>query len=108
VVNEVLPDLPATMVIKTIKGNLPDAVALIFTPPRDGGTGEVKMVDSSRLLTLIPSFAEPDQLVAALLEVREALRQKLRERRYLQNFRKHHLEFLQKYNLMKQRLQGGG
>jgi DNA-binding NtrC family response regulator len=108
VVNETLPDLPASMVIKTIKGNLPDTVVLIFTPPREGGTGEVKMMDASRLLTLIPSFSEPDQLVGALLEVREGLRQKLRERRYLQNFRKQHLEFIQKYNLLKQRLQGGG
>jgi DNA-binding NtrC family response regulator len=107
VVNETLPDLPASMVIKTIKGNLPDAVALIFTPPREEGHGEVKMVDSSRLLTLIPSFSAPDQLVSALLEVREGLRQKLRERRYLQNFRKQHLDFIQKYNHLKQRLQGG-
>jgi DNA-binding NtrC family response regulator len=107
VVNETLPDLPASMVIKTIKNNLPDVVALIFTPPGDGTHGEVKMVDSSRLLTLIPSFAAPDQLVASLHDVREALRQKVKERRYLQAFRKQHLEFLQKYNLLKQRLQGG-
>jgi DNA-binding NtrC family response regulator len=106
VVNETLPDLPATMVIKSIKTSSPDVVALIFTPPRDGGNGEVKMVDSSRLLTLIPSFSAPDQLVGSLTEVREALRQKVKERRYLQNFRKNHLEFLQKYNHLKQRLQG--
>src|SRR5439155_7498448 len=60
VVNETLPDLPATMVIKTIKARTPDVVALIFTPPTEGGTGEVKMVDQSRLLTLIPSFSGPD------------------------------------------------
>jgi DNA-binding NtrC family response regulator len=104
VVNETLPDLPATMVMKSIKGNNPDVVTLVFTPPTEGGHGEVKMVDSSRLLTLIPSFSAPDQLVGSLQEVREALRQKARERRYLQNFRKQHLDFLQKYNAIKQRL----
>jgi DNA-binding NtrC family response regulator len=104
IVNETLPDLPATMVIKSIKNRTPDAVCLIFTPPTDDGTGEVKMVDSSRLLTLIPSFSAPDQLVGSLHEVREALRQKVRERRYLQNFRKQHLDFLQKYNALKTRL----
>jgi DNA-binding NtrC family response regulator len=104
VVNETLPDLPASMVIKTIKGRTPEAVTLIFSPPGEGTTGEVKMVDSSKLLTLIPSFSAPDQLVSSLLEVREALRQKVRERRYLQNFRKQHLDFLQKYNAIKQRL----
>ena len=104
VVNETLPDLPATMVIKTIKGNAPDAVALVFTPPREGTNGEVRMVESSRLLTLIPSFSTPDQLVSALQEVREALRQKAKERRYLQAFRKQHLDFLQKYHALKARL----
>jgi DNA-binding NtrC family response regulator len=104
VVNETLPDLPASMVIKTIKGRTPEVVTLIFSPPGEGTTGEVKMVDSSKLLTLIPSFSAPDQLVGSLLEVREALRQKLRERRYLLSFRKQHLEFLQKYNSLKQRL----
>lgn len=107
VVNETLPDLPSTMIIKSIKTGSPDAVVLIFVPPRDGGHGEVKMVDSSRLLTLIPSFSAPDQLVGSLLEVREGLRQKVKERRYLQNFRKQHLEFIQKYNHLKTRLQGG-
>jgi hypothetical protein len=58
-------------------------------------------------LTLIPSFSAPDQLVGSLLEVREALRQKVKERRYLQNFRKQHLDFIQKYNHLKTRLQGG-
>jgi DNA-binding NtrC family response regulator len=104
VVNQTLPDLPASMVIKTIKGRTPDVVTLIFSPPGEGTTGEVKMVDASKLLTLIPSFSAPDQLVGSLQEVREALRQKIRERRYLQNFRKQHLEFLQKFNALKQRL----
>ena len=57
---------------------------------------------------LIPSFSAPDQLVGSLLEVREALRAKLRERRYLQNFRKQNLDFIQKYNLLKTRLLGQG
>jgi len=105
VVNQTLPDLPATMVIKTIKSRTPDVVTLLFTAPGEGGTGEVKMVDQSKLLMLIPSFSAPDQLVGSLQEVREGLRQKIRERRYLQNFRKQHLEFIQKYNALKSRLE---
>jgi DNA-binding NtrC family response regulator len=104
VVNQTLPDLPASMVIKTIKGRTPEVVTLMFSPPDEDAPGEVKMVDASKLLTLIPSFSAPDQMVASLLEVRQALRQKVRERRYLINFRKQHLEFLQKYNTLKQRL----
>jgi DNA-binding NtrC family response regulator len=104
VVNQTLPDLPASMVIKTIKGRTPDAVTLIFSAPDEGSPGEVKMVDASKLMTLIPSFSAPDQLVGSLLEVREGLRQKVRERRYLVSFRKQNLDFLQKYHALKQRL----
>jgi DNA-binding NtrC family response regulator len=104
VINETLPDLPASMVIKSIKKSSPDAVALMFSPPDESTPGEVRMVDSSRLLTLIPSFSAPTQLVTSLEEVREALRQKAKERRYLQTFRKQHFDFLKKYNALKQRL----
>jgi DNA-binding NtrC family response regulator len=105
VVNQTLPDLPASMVIKSIRGRTSDVVTLLFSAPDEGAPGEVKMVDSSKLHTLIPSFTAPDQLVSSLQEVREALRQKVRERRYLLNFRKQNLEFLQKYNNLKQRLE---
>ncbi len=104
VVKEMLPDLPGRMVVKTVKASAPDAVALLFTPPADGRTGEVKMVDQSRLLTLIPSFRDPAQLIASLQEVREALRQKGKERRHLQTFRKQHFEFLKRFNQLKQRI----
>ena len=105
VVNEHLPDLPARMVLKTIKGNAPDVVALMFTPPIEGAAGEVKMVEASRLLTLIPVFSSPDQLVGSLQEVRDALRQKHKERRYLGVFRKQQGEFLKRYHQLKQRLE---
>jgi hypothetical protein len=62
------------------------------------------MVDASRLMSLISSYADPGQLVGPLGEIREALRQKSRERRYLQAFRQRHFEFLQRYNGIKQRL----
>jgi DNA-binding NtrC family response regulator len=104
VVNERLPDLPARMVLKTIKGNAPEVVALLFTPPTESAAGEVKMVEGSRLLTLIPAFGAPGQLVGSLHEVREALRQKHKERRYLNVFRKQQFDFLKRYNQLKQRL----
>jgi DNA-binding NtrC family response regulator len=104
VVKQTLPDLPGTMVVKTVKAVAPDLVALVFTPPSDEGHGEIKLVESSRLITLVPSFSDPQQLAAALREVRDALWAKARERRYLSIFRKQHFEFLKRYNLVKQRL----
>jgi DNA-binding NtrC family response regulator len=104
VINESLPDLPSTMVIKSIKTRNTDAVVLVFKPPTEGQAGEVRMVDGSKLHTLIPTFSSPDQMVTQIEEVRDALQRKARERRYLQAFRKHHLEFLQRYHQLKDRL----
>jgi len=105
-VKEELPDLPGSMVVKTVKASAPDAVTLLYSPtgPSGAGAGEVKLVEATRVLTLIASYTEPEQLLAPLAEVREALRQKNRERRYLQAFRQKNYEFLQRYNSLKQRI----
>jgi DNA-binding NtrC family response regulator len=104
VVHETLPDLPASMVIKTIKSRTPEALVLLFNPPVEGRSGEVRMVDSSQLHTLIPAFSEPEQMVTQLEEVRDALRRKVKDRRYMNLFRKQHFDFLQKYTALRQRL----
>ncbi|HVY36913.1 MAG TPA: response regulator [Polyangia bacterium] len=104
-VKEDLPDLPGSMVVHTVKASAPDAVTLLYTPPgKSGRAGEVKLVDATRVMNLIGSYTDPTQLVVPLGEIREALKQKAHERRYLQAFRQRHLEFLQRYNALKQRL----
>jgi DNA-binding NtrC family response regulator len=104
-VKEDLPDLPGSMVVNTVKASAPDAVTLLYTPPgKSGRPGEVKLVDATRVMNLIGSYTDPTQLVVPLGEIREALKQKAHERRYLQAFRQRHLEFLQRYNALKQRL----
>ncbi len=104
-VKEDLPDLPGSMVVNTVKASAPDAVTLLYSPPgKSGRTGEVKMVDASRVMSLIGSYADPGQLIVPLGEIREAIKQKTHERRYLQAFRQRHLEFLQRYNATKQRI----
>jgi hypothetical protein len=80
-------------------------LTLLYSPPgKSGRTGEVKMVDAGRVMTLVGSYSETGQLVAPLGEIREALKQKSHERRYLQAFRQKHFEFLQRYNGIKGRL----
>ncbi len=104
-VKEDLPDLPGSMVVHTVKASAPDAVTLLYSPPgKSGRTGEVKLVDATRVMNLIGSYTDPGQLVVPLSEIRDALKQKAHERRYLQAFRQRHLEFLQRYNALKQRL----
>ncbi len=104
VIKENLPDLPSSMVVKTIKANNPEGIVLLFTPPAGTAVGEVKAVESSRLLTLVPSFTDPAQLAAALEDVREAIKQKGKERRYLKVFRRDHLEFINRYNRVRTKL----
>jgi PleD family two-component response regulator len=105
IVKEQLPDLPGSMVVKTVKAGAPDAVTLLYNPPpRPGAAGEVKMIDASRVMNLVSNYTDPEQLVAPLSEIREALRQKTKERRYLQAFRQRNYEFLQRYGSLKQRI----
>jgi DNA-binding NtrC family response regulator len=104
-VKEDLPDLPGSMVVHTVKSSAPDLVTLLYTPPGGSGRpGEVKLVDANGTMNTIASYAEPGQLAAPLGEIREALRTKSKERRYLQAFRQRHFEFLQRYNSIKTRL----
>jgi len=104
-VKEHLPDLPGSMVVKTVRAGTPEAVTLLYNPPlRAGATGDVRMVDASRTMVLLPSYTDPEQLVAPLNEIREGLRQKNKERRYLQAFRQRNYEFLQRYASLKQRI----
>ena len=104
IVKEHLPDLPGSMVLKTVKSGSPDAITLLYSPPERGAGGFVKMMEGSRIMNLVPSYTAPEQLVAPMKEIREALHQKAKERRYLQAFRQRHFEFLQRYNSLKQRV----
>jgi hypothetical protein len=104
VVKDPLPDLPISMLVKSVKAAAPDLVAIAFRPPGDRGPGEIAMVESSRVVVLVPVFSTPDQLIASLHEVREALRRKTQERRYLGMFRMQHADFLKRYQLIKNKL----
>ena len=104
-VKDPLPDLPARMVTGNAKKLSPDSVAIVYQLDRPGAPGEVTLVEGSRPLLLLSGYTGPEQLVGPLAEVREGIRQKLKERRYLQIFRQNHLEFLNRYNNVRQRVQ---
>ena len=105
VAKETLPDLTGSMVVKTIKASVPSLVAMLFVPPSEGKEGEVKMVDQSRLHTLIPRFRNAADLVAQLSEVRDALHRKARERRYVKIFQTQYLEILQRCHRLQKQLE---
>ena len=105
-VKDPLPDLPARMVINSLNASAPDAITILVRPPaRRGLAGEVTMVEGSRIIVLVPEYRAPDQLVAPIKEIREGIRYKLKERRYLQVFRQSHLDFLQRYNAIRQKIE---
>ncbi len=102
VAKENLPDLTGSMVVNTIKARVPSLVAMVFAPPTPGHAGEVKISDQSRLHVLLPQFVAPNELIAQLTEVREALTRKARERRYVKIFQTQNMEVLQKCHRLKQ------
>jgi DNA-binding response OmpR family regulator len=105
-VKDPLPDLPARMVVNTVKTSAPDAVAILYQPPqRPGSPGEVKMIEGNRVIVLVPAYRSLAELVEPMTEIREGIRQKLNERRYLQAFRQSNLDFLQRYNSIRQKIQ---
>jgi DNA-binding NtrC family response regulator len=105
VAKESLPDLTGSMVVKTIKASVPSLVAMLFVPPTEEKEGEVKMVDQSRLHTLIPRFRNASDLVAQLSDVRDALLRKARERRHVKIFQTQYLEILQRCQRLQQQLE---
>jgi response regulator RpfG family c-di-GMP phosphodiesterase len=105
VAKDSLPDLTGSMVVKTIKASVPSLVALLFVPPTDRQEGEIKMVDQSRLHTLIPRFRSAADLVSQLSEVRDALHRKARERRHVKIFQTQYLEILQRCHRLQQQLE---
>jgi CheY-like chemotaxis protein len=103
VAKENLPDLPASTLIKTLKPTAPDLVSLVFRPPQpatgagEAQPGEVSLVENSKVVSLVPAYTEHAQLVAAIGDIREALRRKARERRYMSVFRKQHSGFMKRF-----------
>ena len=83
-----------------------DAALHPARPGRAPGRREAGRRDGT--MNTIASYADPGQLAAPLGEIREALRAKGKERRYLQAFRQRHFEFLQRYNNIKHRLKRAG
>lgn len=100
VANE-LPDLPGSMVVRSIKTQSPEMVAISFSPPPGG---VVEIIESRKSIPVVKDWNDPAQLLARLDELAEAFRAKSRERRYTQAFRERHYDFLRKYVELKSKI----
>ena len=97
-IKDELPDLPGTMVVRTLSKTSPATLAVIYS-----ASGEAQLYEGSRVIKL--ELGTGGHAAARVQELREALRAKGRERRYLQAFRAQHYEFLRRYAEFKQKLE---
>jgi DNA-binding NtrC family response regulator len=94
-VTEALPDLPGSMVVRSIKTQNQDMVVILFVGPGPGG--KVEIVEASRNVVVVDEFTDVAQILGRMDELAEAFRAKARERRYTQAFRERHYDFLRRY-----------
>ena len=101
-VSDDLPDLPESMVFRSLRTQSPELVMLAISPPGIGG--RVDLVESERREPLIENFKAADQLVERLDELAQTFVAKARERRYIQAFREKNYDFLRRYVELKMKI----
>ena len=101
-VAEDIGDLPASILVRSIKTQNPELVVLTFLGPSENG--RVDLVETSSVRTIVTPFRETNQLVDRLDELAQAWRAKARERRYTTAFRERHYDFLRRYVELKTKI----
>jgi DNA-binding response OmpR family regulator len=104
-VKDALPDLPGTMVGRTVKAQSPDTLVLLYRVPSHSHAGSIEIVDAQRSIEFLPVFTEAGQLAARLDDLRAAFHATAKERRYLSAFRQQHFDLLKRYADLRQKLQ---
>ncbi|MBL4636972.1 MAG: response regulator [Kofleriaceae bacterium] len=95
-----LPDLPQSMVVRSLSSQNSELIALTFRGPKVGGT--VELVGTGT--TVVSNFTETAQLVARLPDLAEAFHAKEKQRRYTQAFREKHYDFVRSFVSLKEKL----
>jgi DNA-binding response OmpR family regulator len=99
-----LPDLPSSMVAKSLRAESAEGIVLLFSHPVGDKPGRADIIEPSQSIELIPELKDGGQLIEQIHELRKAYLAKARERRYLQIFRRDHYDFLRRYVELKQKL----
>ncbi len=95
-IKEMLPDLPGSMVISTLRAQSAETIYLTYGTPGDPGA-KVVVVEAERTIPLVEELSETAQLSGKLDEIRDAFKSKAQQRRYLQSFRTNQYDFLKKF-----------
>jgi DNA-binding NtrC family response regulator len=99
-VGPTLPDLPSSLIMKTLKAQAPETTVIAYEP-----NGRLDIVEQSRAISIVPKFTAAAQLAERLDELADAHRAKLKERRYLAAFRERHYEFLRKLSDLRKKIE---
>lgn len=103
-VRDALPDLTGSMVVTALKQQSGDMLTILYSRPGKR-PGKADVIEGSKSIPLVPELATGGQMVERIDELREAVRRKSRERRYLAAFRQENYELLKRYADLKLRLQ---
>jgi DNA-binding NtrC family response regulator len=99
-VGPTLPDLPSSLVIKTLKAHAPETTVIAYEP-----NGRLEIVEGARSIPIVERFTAAVQLAERMDELAEAHRAKLRERRYLAAFRERHYDFLRRLSDLRKKIE---
>jgi len=103
-IKDMLPDLPGSMVVSTLRAQSPETIYLNYGTPGNPGA-KVEIAEATRVIPLVEEFGDVAQLTGKLDELRDAFKAKAMERRYLQSFRTNQFDFLKKYAEINKSLQ---
>ncbi len=104
-ISDELPDLPQSMVARSLKSQNPELVALnVRGPSKDGFISIADGGSSSTLNHVIPHFTKTEQLIERLPDLSEAFSAKEQQRRYTQAFREKHYDFVRKFVSFQEKL----
>lgn len=100
-----LPDLPGSMVVRTVKAQAPETITLLYKAPSGDEPGTVQVMDGSRAIPFLPVFHSPSQILERIDDLRTAALATQSERRNLAAFRQQHFDLLKRYADIRQKLQ---
>ncbi|HEY0710284.1 MAG TPA: response regulator [Polyangia bacterium] len=103
-INEDLPDLPTSMVGKSVRAHSPEVLIALLREPRNATPGHLRLLDAAESSSTSVEFSDPGELTEVMHDLQRTIRQRARERRQLIAFRKQHADFLRQYSELRQKL----
>lgn len=97
-----LPDLPGSMVLKSLQAEQPQVQGLLYTQP--GGNGRIERWQETKSGEVERPFRDAKHLVEKIAALVAERGSEQRDRRVIQKFRAEHADFLKRWADMKSRL----